>query len=103
MQTAGNFATELKFALNTETAAAVREWARTELVPDPHAADAEETAIARQVSTSTRKISTCSFAVSQTDGRNSASGDTISLKGGGPMSAYGRPVPDNRSLSIRAG
>jgi hypothetical protein len=41
MQTAGNFATELKFALNTEMAAAVREWARTELIPDPHAADAE--------------------------------------------------------------
>lgn len=38
---AGNFATELKFALNTETAAAVREWARIELVPDPHAADAD--------------------------------------------------------------
>src|SRR5688572_9002893 len=41
MQPAGNFATELKFALDTEGAAAVREWARTELVPDPHAADAE--------------------------------------------------------------
>ena len=37
---AGNFATEVKFALSPETAAAVREWARTELVPDPHAADA---------------------------------------------------------------
>jgi hypothetical protein len=38
---ADNFATELKFALNTDTASAVREWARTELVPDPHATDAE--------------------------------------------------------------
>ena len=38
---ADRFATELKFALDAETAAAVREWARTELVPDPHAADAE--------------------------------------------------------------
>ena len=39
MQPAGNFAKELKFALDTDTAAAVREWARTELIPDPHAAD----------------------------------------------------------------
>ena len=42
MPAAGNFANELKFALNPETAAAVREWARTELIPDPHAADGED-------------------------------------------------------------
>lgn len=38
---AGNAATELKFELAPETGAAVRDWARTELVADPHAADAE--------------------------------------------------------------
>ncbi|HET9220733.1 MAG TPA: polyphosphate polymerase domain-containing protein [Terriglobia bacterium] len=42
MQSAvGNFATELKFELDTDMAASVRDWVRTELVPDPHAADAE--------------------------------------------------------------
>ena len=38
---AEKFATELKFALNAETASAVREWARTELDADPHAVDAD--------------------------------------------------------------